>query len=96
MEFHNRRLAKHLTTTYKAFVDEIEGLSELDGVSATDYATVAAGAFVLVTSVMFFVIPVATLGSWPVVATLGTGAPAVAWIFFADQLDALAQSRLVK
>lgn len=94
VEMHNRRLARHLAASYEESTGKIEALSELDGASTTEYATAAAslaagagavglaigaGAFIPATSTMLFIIPVATFGSWPIVATLGAGALAVAW-----------------
>jgi len=95
IELHNRRLAAYLSASYEQSKGRIEALSGLDGASSSEYATVAAslaagagalglavgaGAFVPMTSVMLFVIPVATLASWPLVATLGLGAAAAAWV----------------
>lgn len=95
VEMHNRRLALHLAASYEASTGRIEALSELDGASTTEYATAAAslaagagavglaigaGAFIPATSTILFIIPVATFGSWPIVATLGAGALAVAWL----------------
>ncbi|PHO04857.1 hypothetical protein CSC82_04840 [Rhodobacteraceae bacterium 4F10] len=93
VEMHNRRLARHLAASYDESTGKIEALSELGGASTTEYATAAAsvaagagavglaigaGAFIPATSTMLF-IPVAAMGSWPIAATLGTGALAVAW-----------------
>lgn len=94
VELHNRRLARHLTASYEASRRNIEDLPELDRISTTEYVTAAAGvaagagaiglavgasAFIPATSTILFAIPVATFGSWPVVATLGVGALAAAW-----------------
>lgn len=94
VEMHNRRLAKHLAASYELSTSKIEALSELDGASTTEYATVAAsvaagagavgltlgaGAFVPAISSLLS-IPVAGLASWPIVATLGAGAIGAAWI----------------
>lgn len=94
LELHNRRIAAHLSASYEKSVGEIEAVAALDGASSSEYTAVAAGliagagalglavgasAFVPTTAVMFFVIPVSALGSWPVFATLGLGAISVAW-----------------
>lgn len=94
LELHNRRIAEHLTASYQKSTGKIEAVGSLDGASTVEYAAVAAGlvagagalglavgasAFVPTTAVMLFSIPVVTIGSWPVAATLGVGALSAAW-----------------
>jgi len=95
LELHNRRMAEHLTASYEKSIGNIEALAALDGASSGEYATVAAGlvagagalglavgagAFAPTTAVLFFVVPVGALGSWPVFAALGLGAVSAAWV----------------
>ena len=94
VEMHNRRLARHLASSYEKTIGRLEALSKLDGASTTEYATAAASvaagagavglaigaaAAVPTTTTMLFIVPVAAFGSWPIVAALGAGALAVAW-----------------